>query len=574
MSKKLLLLYVLLLLGVQSGLSQILDDQKKKADELKKEAVVFLRETAVDVGTLRTLENRISFASEIANLMWFHDEKEARAMFQTAIVDFRQLLIQADAQFTILDVKPSEDSNFDPLTIDPSYSREKFLRKFRKTIGVRQQITLSIIERDPQMAYDFFISTSQAVANPVLRKEIENSDAYFEMKLADALAETDVDKALEAGRRRLAKGASFELISLLKKIYEKDADKGVTFGEEIVSKIKSDNNPKSVNFYLLSSLLGAGADNLDKIKDKPGKKPMFSDFSLREIADLLAQEILKKNAEEASQYAGYVTQIERFSPSRAAQIRQKFGFKDVDKTNARKISSVDEEVLLSMPNSMISEKKETREEFFEDVQKLNSGQLSKEERKKVIDQSRQIISRIQNREQKIIALSALAAQVYKLGDKELASEIMIDARNLVNLQPKNYKDFLGIWMLASGYAMADPDKAFPLLEDAILRLNDTISAMIKIGEFMDVEEEIIENGEVQVGAFGGSMTRELLGALGASNPTIHALANADFARTKALTNKFDRTEVRILAKMLVMRAVLGSKELQPGLGGMIDVKKP
>ena len=36
-------------------------------------------------------------------------------------------------------------------------------------------------------------------------------------------------------------------------------------------------------------------------------------------------------------------------------------------------------------------------------------------------------------------------------------------------------------------------------------------------------------------------------------------AIADFKKTTALTNKFDRTEVRILAKMLVLRAVLGDE---------------
>src|SRR6185436_2218575 len=100
MSRKLILAFVLLLLFIQAGFSQATEDPKKKAEEFKKEALVFLRETAADVGTLRTLENRISFAAEIAGLMWFQDETEARAMFQNVIVDFRQLLIQADTQYT------------------------------------------------------------------------------------------------------------------------------------------------------------------------------------------------------------------------------------------------------------------------------------------------------------------------------------------------------------------------------------------------------------------------------------------------------------------------------------------
>lgn len=76
---------------------------------------------------------------------------------------------------------------------------------------------------------------------------------------------------------------------------------------------------------------------------------------------------------------------------------------------------------------------------------------------------------------------------------------------------------------------------------------------------MDVSGEIIEDGELQVGVFGGSMVKELTRNLGQSDAAITNLVRADFARTKSLTNKFDRVEVRILAKMLVLRAVLGEK---------------
>jgi len=254
---------------------------------------------------------------------------------------------------------------------------------------------------------------------------------------------------------------------------------------------------------------------------------------------------------------GYLPQIERFSPSRAAQIRQKFKITNSKNTKVER-SDVDSVALTTLGNTDTD--KDDQEETLQDMQKLADKQLPKEEREKIIAKARQEISKIKIREQKIFALSALAAQIYRWGDKEAAAEIMVDARNLVNLQPKNYKDFLGVWMLASGYAQADPDKAFPLLEDSILRLNETIGALIKIGEFMDVDEDIIEGDEVQVGVFGGGMTREILSVAGAANITIQALAKTDFARTRALANKFERPEVRILAKMLVIRAVLGEKE--------------
>ncbi|MEP6789679.1 MAG: hypothetical protein ABJB40_14665, partial [Acidobacteriota bacterium] len=149
--------------------------------------------------------------------------------------------------------------------------------------------------------------------------------------------------------------------------------------------------------------------------------------------------------------------------------------------------------------------------------------------------------------------------------------IMRDADRLVNPQPKNYQDFLYSWMLASGYAGANSDKAFPLLESTILRANDTISAFVKVAEFIDVNDELIDDGEVQVGMFGGSMIRGLTGQLGLAGSTIKSLVKADFAKTRNLTNTFDRTEIRVLAKMMVLRAVLDKREgIKPDVSPMND----
>src|SRR5687768_1102162 len=98
---------IFLLLFAQIAFSQENPSEKaeKKEDtrneispELKKEAVDFLRNTAVEVSNMRTLENRISFSAEMAGLMWFSDEQEARTMYQNVINNFRQLLAQHDAQ--------------------------------------------------------------------------------------------------------------------------------------------------------------------------------------------------------------------------------------------------------------------------------------------------------------------------------------------------------------------------------------------------------------------------------------------------------------------------------------------
>jgi uncharacterized protein (DUF2267 family) len=208
MFRNLFLSPVLFLFLVQLNFSQTIEINRvetvKKDEisaELRKESVAFLRETSVEVNSLRTLENRISFAAELASLMWFNDEKEARTMFQTVINDFRQLLSEYDAQLTSFGVAPEMA---DVYSTDTS-AKTQITRKFLKAVSVRQQIAKAIAEHDPQLALEFFTDTATAISNPTFRKQIEGNDAYFETRLLNAMAEKNVDTALKSGRKTLAK---------------------------------------------------------------------------------------------------------------------------------------------------------------------------------------------------------------------------------------------------------------------------------------------------------------------------------------------------------------------------------
>jgi hypothetical protein len=560
---------LLILTFVQSAFTQITDQEKPKTvtNELRKEAVVFLRETNAEVGTLRSLENRISFSSEMAGLMWFYDSKEAAVMYQAVMTDFKQLLADYNAQMNAMGIKPDESEYRAGIFSGNQDDKSRLTQKFYKAMGVRQQIAMSLAEHDATLAFDFYYDTLSIITNPEIRKQLEQRDSYFETQFIKQLASKDAAKAAELARRSLAKGVNWTQVELLQKIYEKDAEKGAEFADAVVKKFRDDKVSAS-NLYNLVSFLSMGAQNSEKIKKEGGKKPMFSDSNLRDLGEILAQGVLQKKDTEEFDVNSYLSLIERYAPARAVQIRAKFS----GKIKPKAVVTGGETAVLRAPPLTRSEdveiqsSKETenlarkeQEDAMKNVMKLNSKELPKEEREKIVAQSRKIIGGMGNKQEKLLALSMLASQVATAGDRELSAEIMKDAQALVNPQPKNYRDFMEIWFLASAYATTDADKAFPILEDAIFRLNDTLSAFIKVGEFIDVTGEMIDDGEVQVGGFGGSMMTGLTRELGIASPMIRSLAVADFGKTKNLTNKFDRTEVRILAKMLVLRAVLGDE---------------
>lgn len=570
MHRKILLLLVVLIF-TRTAFPQTVPDAKKTEDaaKLEKEAVEFLRETSADVNNMRSSENRISFNSELASLMWFHDEKEAKAMYAIVISEFKRLVMQYDVQMNS-PALPTDDDTYGGIFGGDRYGRTPVERKFRVALAVRQQIAMSLAEHDPDNAFNFYDDCINLISNPELKKETEASDKNFELQLIKRIAETNAAKASQYGKATLKNGFSQEHVELLHKIYAKDQDKAIEFGAAILSTIKSD-KPKIDNLYVYFSLLSFASENFDASKKGDGKKAIYSQSDLRDMAELFGQTILENN-EAGFSGVGYAELIGKYAPSRAAQIRAKFRSSTLrGNTSSNMAASASNANGAAVEMSRINGETtnvqavadEAREkisrQMMGDVLSLGTKTLSKEERETIVAQSRKIISQTPGKEKKLMGLSFLAARVNRAGDKELAAEIMKDAASLVNPQPKNYQDFIFIAMLASGYAEADPDKAFPLLDDTIGRINETLNAFVKVAEFIDTNQEMIDDGEVQVGAFGGSMVSGLTSELGIAAPTIRSLVKADFAKTRGLTNRFERPEIRILAKMMVLRAILDGK---------------
>ena len=466
-----ILALILTLAGFAAG--QTVAEKKAVDDKesFEKEAVAFLRETLSDVNGMRSLENRISFTAELAGLMWFRDEREARAMYAGVIADFKDLLTRYDAQMNALGVTAEDgDGRLGPMSfmVEPT-DKARVLRRFATAMGVRQQIAMSIAEHDAELAYSFYNDSLLAISNPEFRKQGEGRDSYFESQLIAQIAETNPGKAAQYGGRSLGKGVEFQHIELLKKIYAKDAEKGAEFAASLLGRLKTQKINDSSEFYLISSLMEFGGQTLDASRKPGGKKPAYSQADLRELAELLAQAILNRNDGDSTIGVGYVELIQKYAPGRAAQIRTKFRRVAVTSNNNAAVNSM--YTAASNGNSSgygtgssnsrsntgryeremreREEREKVEQKLFEDVQSLGTKQLPKEEREKIIAQARKIITQTPGRDKKIMALSFLASQVAKLGDKELAVEIMRDAEALIDPSPKNYQDFLLTWMLAS-----------------------------------------------------------------------------------------------------------------------------
>lgn len=544
------------------------------AEKIKQEAVAYIRVTLRDVDNMRTAENRIGFTAELASLLWEHDQREATAMFSGVVNEFKSLLSRYDAQLNSLEMAGQTDDGGGGLFGPEPTEYGKILRKARMAASVRQQIAMSLADHVPELALNFFHDSVSIVTNEKLKSQIASGDEGFEYRLISRIAETNLARAVELSEDTLKKGINHNHIAMLRKIYEKDQDKGIAFGAKLLSAFKATDRDK-LNDYVMSSLLTFGIDNRDAAKNDPSKKPVYSDGDLREIADIFAAKILKED-EGYERYTAveYAKLIEKASPARAAQIRTKYPDPSLKTVGGGRSNigmgvgdgpprpprvTYDGETS-AVKESVKSEEEITRATIEENMIKLGTKELPKEEREKIVAEARKLIDANSSRETKITALSMLAAQVKKAGDGQLASEIMLDAARMINPNAKHMREMMLSWLLISGYAEVDPDKAFNMIETTIFRVNELLGAMAAVGEFVDVNEEIFVDGEMQVGAFGGEMVRGITSSLGMAESTMSKLIKADFARTRGLTDRFDRIETRVLAKMILLRTVLNKKD--------------
>src|SRR5690606_40109784 len=144
----------------------------------------------------------------------------------------------------------------------------------------------------------------------------------------------------------------------------------------------------------------------------------YTDSELRDIAEMLAREALDTDAGEDSAER-IASRIEKFLPSRAIQIRAKYKLAAPGNNASPKAPPPVYTVRGEAHSVAVAGTKASEEaKAMNDVMTLGTKELSDEERQKIVAEARRIIAGSNDRSQKIIGLSMLAAQVAKFGDKD------------------------------------------------------------------------------------------------------------------------------------------------------------
>jgi hypothetical protein len=546
----------------------------KEDEEFKVKFVEYIRETGREVETLRSSGNRLLFTSEVASILWEYDEKEARSIFLGAMNDVRQQFSQFSSEVAA-----------EAVTDEDSQQRGGFLfgrsgnAKFQRMLGSRQSLAFSLAEFDPQTAVDFFFETRYIITNQKYVTQIENADKSSEGRLIQLVAEKDPAKALAFAKKTIEKGVNYNHIELLRQFHKKDSEKANELAIAMLDKLRTtksfeenmdyDNTIEIQNTFLTLAV----QISKDIASTKTNKTPLLSSSQQKELADFMAKQLLKND--EVTRYdqsfiRNILTTIEQFSPANANQIRLKYKIKNPKNTISASTSGPGRGSSRSVGTFKVDPVASGAsiggapiEEKISLMSKIGTQKLTSEDKVKIREEIRETLAKSKRREEKLLVFAGIVSQLSVAGEKDLAKEVIEDSGFIQNQNAKNYMEFGTNLMLSYAYADVEPAKSFEIMESTIFQINDFMASALKILEFVDANDELFSEGEIQLGIGpAGNIVREISTSIPQAKDYIKKLAKADFERTKTLADKFQRPEARFLARMIILRSLVKAKEAQ------------
>ena len=165
-----------------------------------------------------------------------------------------------------------------------------------------------------------------------------------------------------------------------------------------------------------------------------------------------------------------------------------------------------------------------------------------------INEARQMLTTLQNDEQRIDLLLQIARRTHAANPK-LGLQLLEEARQLTNKRATSYQQLEMQLRVADAFKDVAPDRSFEIIEPGIMQLNELLAAASTLSGF---EVNVFREGEMPLQ--GGNGLSTMVARYG---QRLGALATKDFERAQNLANRFQMTEPRIVARLAIVRGLLG-----------------
>jgi hypothetical protein len=558
------------------------EEEEKARVELERKVLILLEEIVSDAQLLKLAENRAILQASAADLLWARDEKRARVFFRDAITGVGDALVNINRK----------DSS-------QIYS-------FWMLVQLRHYLLRMVARRDPQLAVDLLAATRPPAAEDATQGfNMPDQELLLEQSLAAEAAAGDPKRALQMAEESLSKGVSYGLLASLRKLQQKDAELAQRLLTSIIKKLQGENLARNhaasfVAQDLLRNALRPQESALGRSNASTTVKPLsFDEQTKRDLAEVVTRAALSAQADSPALMSiqFMLPDLEKLVPERAEQLRKRVAEarKKLDPEMQKwmefepLLSSGTTEAILEaaakapagLRTALYSSAawKLFEAGDAERARQIISDNLSGQERDQSLaqidrrlvaraleqgklDEAKKLIGRVQSKQGRAAQIALLVIALAKKGERKMALELLEETKKLINPQPENQEEISTLLIVARAWAAVEPARAFELIEPVVDQANEMISAAALLDKF-NSGQGIFRKGEMVLHT--GVMTASTMFAQ--YGKELGALARADFGRTKGVADRFQRNEVRLMARLLIAQSVLTDRL---GMGGDED----
>ena len=166
-----------------------------------------------------------------------------------------------------------------------------------------------------------------------------------------------------------------------------------------------------------------------------------------------------------------------------------------------------------------------------------------------------LLPSIRLKEKRAEAMAQMAILLEKNGAHDEALKLLDEAQALVKVDLQSQTQSEALMAVLLAYSLVDPTRAFASIEPIVDRANDNIAKLMLLDKV--IKSGFVKSGEIVLQQ-PGMISPDF--AIFKYGQGIVALAKADFNRTKAMADRLQRNELRILARLLIAQALLHNNE--------------
>jgi hypothetical protein len=152
-------------------------------------------------------------------------------------------------------------------------------------------------------------------------------------------------------------------------------------------------------------------------------------------------------------------------------------------------------------------------------------------------------------------MAEIAMMLEKKGKHDDALKLLDEAQTLVKLDLTSQSQSEALLAVLLADALIDPDRAFTAIEPIIDRANDNLGKLLLLDKL--IKSGFVKDGEIKLQR-PGIISMDF--AIFKYGKGVVALANADFNRTKSLTDRLQRNELRVMARLLMVQSLMRTGE--------------